>query len=389
MKKSLQWFMFAALGGCSKEAPPVEKPPAAPVSKTAKSTHGLVRLDADTLRDLRLTTTKARRGGSLHDVTAFGELALHEDATHDVVAPAAGIIDPPLRQIGASVSKGAPLASLRSPAIGSARALVLDGKAKLAAAEQNLARQRSLLANGLAPKREVEVAVSEVAVAETRHRSAQAALGALGLGLRIPTDLAATARVSLRAPRAGTILERPVRPGAHVAAGALVYRIVNLENLRLIGHVYEREAVRLRVGSAVRVELPAFPGERFEGLVSVLTGEVDVSSRTVAVRVDVKDPLKRLRPGMAATATFSVTGASAADVVTVPVAAVQRVEGASCVFIPRGDGVFERREIARGREARGDLEVLKGLKEGEEVVVEGAFLLANEAGRAHDHEGHH
>ena len=385
----LRWLVFASLAACAKEVPAATQQDAAPHAKTEASTHRLVRLDADALRDLRLTTTKARRGGSLREVTAFGELALHEDATYDVVAPAAGIIDPPLRPIGATVAKGAPLASLRSPAIGNARASVLDSKARLDAAELKLARRRALLADGLTSKREVEEALSEVSVARTRHRSTQAALGALGFGLHVPADLAATARVLLRAPRAGTVLERPVRPGAHVQTGALVYRLVNLDHLRLVAHVYEREAVRLRVGTAVRVELPAFPGERFEGTVAVLTGEVDVSSRTVAVRVDVRDAMRRLRPGMAATAAFSVAGASGGVAVTVPGAAVQRVEGASCVFLPRGQGTFERREIARGREERGDIEILKGLKEGEEVVVEGAFLLAKEAGRSHDHEGHH
>jgi cobalt-zinc-cadmium efflux system membrane fusion protein len=378
---------FLILTGCPREeAAAPEKPLERPSRQ--KSGHDLVNLDDDALRDLRLTTTRARRQRATEEVLAFGEIALHEDAAADVVAPLPAVIERLAAPIGARVSKGQTLAVLRSPDLGRARAEIIATNAQIHAAEQHLTRQVAVVAAGVAPKRAEEQARMELAVARASQQAALAKLGALAVGLEVPKDPERMARFVLRAPRSGTVSERPVLPGAAAPAGGLIYRIADLRRLWLIAHVYERESVRLRPGMPARVTLPAFPGDRFEGRVAVSTGIVDASSRTVVVRVSVADPKRRLRPGMAASAAFAVAmGAKA--IVTVPVAAVQRVEGAWSVFLPRTKTSFERREVARGRELGGDLEILRGLREGEEVVVEGAFLLAAEAARTHETGEHH
>jgi cobalt-zinc-cadmium efflux system membrane fusion protein len=264
---------------------------------------------------------------------------------------------------------------------------VLAAAARLRGAEQQLARELRLVAAGIAPRRVEEQARMEADVARALHRSALARLAALGVALEIPGDPAEVATVVVRSPRRGTVLERPVRPGSAVEAGGLLFRIADLSRLWLVADVYEREAVKLRVGGRTRVVFPAFPGRRFDGTIAGLTGAVDTASRTVAVRVAVRDPERRLRPGMAARATFDIRDEGSPPV-TVPLAALQRLEGRWSVFLPRERGSFERRDVSRGRELGGDVEILKGLREGEEVVVEGAFVLAAEAVRKHAREEH-
>jgi cobalt-zinc-cadmium efflux system membrane fusion protein len=95
-----------------------------------------------------------------------------------------------------------------------------------------------------------------------------------------------------------------------------------------------------------------------------------------------------LRPGMSATAAVPV-GASGAQLLAVPVAAVQRVKNDWCVFIPKGDGTFEVRTIGRGRDLGAEVEVLSGLKPGETIVVDGAFLLKAQAEKREGHDDHH
>jgi cobalt-zinc-cadmium efflux system membrane fusion protein len=98
----------------------------------------------------------------------------------------------------------------------------------------------------------------------------------------------------------------------------------------------------------------------------------------VPIRIDVENMSGVLRPGMSATAVLPV-GATGAPILTVPVAAVQRVRNEWCVFLPKGEGAFEIRRIGRGRDLAGEVEVLSGLRSGEQIIVDGAFLLKAQA----------
>lgn len=115
--------------------------------------------------------------------------------------------------------------------------------------------------------------------------------------------------------------------------------------------------------------------------------QVDSESRTVPIRIDVANASGVLRPGMSATALLPVGGAGE-PILSVPVAAVQRVRNEWCVFLPLDERTFEIRRIARGRDLGGEVEVLSGLRAGEPIVVDGAFLLKAEAERSeatHEH----
>ena len=91
---------------------------------------------------------------------------------------------------------------------------------------------------------------------------------------------------------------------------------------------------------------------------------------------------------MSATAALPV-GATGASILTVPVAAVQRVRNEWCVFLPKDANHFEIRRIGRGRDLGGEVEVLSGLRAGETIVVDGAFLLKAQAEKGEaDHDAH-
>ena len=91
---------------------------------------------------------------------------------------------------------------------------------------------------------------------------------------------------------------------------------------------------------------------------------------------------------MSATAAVPI-GTSTTPIMTVPVAAVQRVEENWCVFLPKGRGVFEIRRIGRGRDLGTEVEVVSGLKPDETIVVDGAFLLKSQAEKSEAGHGDH
>ena len=176
--------------------------------------------------------------------------------------------------------------------------------------------------------------------------------------------------------------------GQMVDPGAPAFKIGDLSRLWLTVHAFERDAVRIQRGVSARLSFPALPGQNFEGLVTMVGRNVDHESRTVPVRIDVKNAGGLLRPGMSATATLAV-GAAGAPVLAVPVASVQRVRNEWCVFLPKDANHFEIRRIGRGRDLGGEVEILSGLRAGETIVVDGAFLLKAQAEKGEgDHDAH-
>jgi cobalt-zinc-cadmium efflux system membrane fusion protein len=196
------------------------------------------------------------------------------------------------------------------------------------------------------------------------------------------------ARFPLRSPIAGTVLERDAVQGRMAEAGTPLFRVAGLSTLWLTVHAFERDAVRVTAGSAARVAFSALPGRTYSGTVVRVGGQVDTSSRTIPIRVDVENPDGALRPGMSATAWLPL-GEPGAPIVAVPAAALQRMQEGWSVFLPRDAASFERRGVGRGRDLGGEVEILSGLEPGETVVVEGAFLLKAEAEKARGEGEHH
>ena len=107
-----------------------------------------------------------------------------------------------------------------------------------------------------------------------------------------------------------------------------------------------------------------------------------------AIRIDLPNRDGTLRPGMSATAWLPV-GDAQSRLLSVPAAALQRVRDRWCVFVPRNGSTFEIRPVGRGRDLAGEVEILSGLKAGDTVVVDGAFLLKAESEKsAEEHEEH-
>lgn len=348
-----------------------------------------VEIDEGMRRDLRITTrnVESRPGGER--VTLLGELAVDQRTYAEVGAPVAARVTRLLVNEGDAVRRGQTLVELTSPELGRERAEYLSANARLTLAEAALERKRVLAAEKIVPLREVQEAESAAGEARAAVRAARAAIA--GFGVEPPTDDGNDATSStfvLRAPVAGSVIERTAMVGQMLDPATPAFRIGNLSTLWLTVHAFERDAVRIQQGVAAHVSFPALPGRDFEGTVIVIGRHVERESRTVPVRIDVANSDRLLRPGMSASAAVPV-GTTGAPILTVPVAAVQRVRNEWCVFLPKDGSHFEIRRIGRGRDLVGEVEVLSGLRAGETIVVDGAFLLKAQAEKGEaDHEAH-
>ena len=349
----------------------------------------LLAIDPEMLRDLRITTAAAEARAGGEGVTVLGEIQVNEDAYTEVGAVIAARVVRVQASPGDRIEAGQPLAVLESPDLGRARAAYTTAAARAHLARRALERKRELVAERIVAGREVQEAESEAAAAEAELRAAGGLLSALSVepGAQ-ESEGDGGPRFTLRSPIAGTVLERSAVQGRMAEPGTALFRVGDLARLWLVVHAFERDAVRVQPGVTARIALSALPGRSLSGTVTLVGSQVDSSSRTIPIRIEVENPGGSMRPGMSATAWIPLGGAGE-SIVAVPAPALQRSRDGWSVFLPRREGEFEVRSVGRGRDLGGEVEVLTGLDPGERVVVEGAFLLKAEREKARGDAGHH
>lgn len=349
---------------------------------------GVLAIDPEVLRDLKLTTFPAELRPGGEGVTALGELKVNEGAYAEVGVPIPARVVRLVASPGQGVRRGQPLAELQSVELGQARAGHTAARARAELARKTVERKRGLAAERIVSRGELQRAEAEAAEAEADLQAAEASVAALGIGVVSGGGGGDLSRFSLLSPLTGTVLDRTAVQGQMADPSRALFRVADLSRLWLVVQSPERDATRVRQGSPVEIALAAFPGRKLRGTVDWVGREVDAHSRTVPVRIVLPNEDGRLKPGMFATAWLS-TGAEGEKVVAVPSTALQRMDDRWVVFLPRGEGRFEVRPVERGRDLGREVAILAGLRPGETVVVEGAFVLRAEAEKKEGGAEHH
>jgi len=177
------------------------------------------------------------------------------------------------------------------------------------------------------------------------------------------------------------VIARNLTKGEVVETNRKLFVVADLSTLWVVGNVSEKDISYVHSATAVpnqpvEVHVTAYPDEVFQGTVSYVGDVLDIDTRTMQVRLTLPNPTGRLKPEMFA--TIRVLSEPAPDVLVVPEAAVQHDRNRSFVFVQQETGVFEARTIKLGDKNGTFAEVLDGVREGEPVVREGAFILKSE-----------
>jgi len=183
----------------------------------------------------------------------------------------------------------------------------------------------------------------------------------------------------LRAPRSGEIVEKNVIEGQAVQAGMNLFLIADRSELWVDVAIFEQDAAAVRVGTPAAILVDALPGRTFRGRVTFIYRQLDEKTRTLTGRVEVANSAGALRPGMYATAELARVGRR---VVSVPLTAVLPTGTKDLVFVNRGDGRFVPREVRVGARSDSLIEIVEGLKPGDEVVASATYLLDSESNLA-------
>jgi cobalt-zinc-cadmium efflux system membrane fusion protein len=283
--------------------------------------------------------------------------------------------------VGGRVRRGQIMAEIESADVGEARGAFISAKARLAAAQANLRRERELAEKRISSAREREVAEAQSASEGAAMRAAQERLRAIGFtdgDIEAIEDQAVGGRVAIRAPIDGTVIERLVTLGQAVERAVDAFKVADLSRVWILLDLYEKDLSRVRVGQDVVARTEAYPGEVFHGRVAYLAPVIDEATRTAKVRVEIKNEGGKLRIGQLVNA--KLVGNSelmTAPVLTVPRSAIQRIDGKALVFVKAPHG-YERRAVETGVSGGELVEVRSGLREGEEIATDGAFLLKSE-----------
>ena len=185
--------------------------------------------------------------------------------------------------------------------------------------------------------------------------------------------------IVLRAPMSGEIAEKMATEGQAVQAGDNLFLIADRSTLWVDLAVFEIDASSVRLGSPVEVTVDAIPGKTYQGRVTFIHPTVDEKTRTITARAEVRNTDGALRPGMYATAMIRPATAKA---LTVPAQAVLPTGTQNLVFVNRGDGRFMPRAVAVGTRGDSLVEIVDGLKSGDEVIASAAYLLDSESNLA-------
>jgi cobalt-zinc-cadmium efflux system membrane fusion protein len=367
-------------GGC-REAAHDSSHDEAPARGDAHAEHdGVVRLSPAAIERSGIRLGEPSRQPLSGALVIPAEVRLDPDRTAHITPIVQSQVVSVRVKLGDAVKKGQPLAELRSVELGEANADSARARAGVKVAEDRVARQRQLMDAGVGAQRSLVEAEGDL-------KQAKAALAAAQARARI---YGGAGGGQVKSPIAGTVIQRHATPGEVAAPDKPLFVVADIDEVWVVGRVYEKDVGSVREGAAATVRLGAHPSRSWKGDIDYVSAVLDEATRSAEVRVTLPNPERLLKPGLFGTIAFGSADAGA-PVLAIPEGAVQDVEGKSMVFVP-GDaaGEFRGVPVTTGARAAGFVEIVQGVSPGQKLVVEGAFtlksvLLAGEIGEGHPH----
>jgi RND family efflux transporter MFP subunit len=246
----------------------------------------------------------------------------------------------------------------------SAQAALDQARAKLANSRASFERARELKSQDLMAQQQYDQISAALRIDEADAESAEKALALARKKL---------ADTIIRAPFAGSVQKRMVALGEYVMAGKQVYELIATDPIKLRCPMPERFVPLAKVGMPVQLTIDARPGATFAGSITRIAPALDETSRTLLIEAEVKNPDAALKPGFFAHVTMNLGEDRA---LFVPQSAVLRYAGVARVFVV-SDGVARTREVETGVISGDQIEITKGLKEGERVVISDVDRIAD------------
>ena len=262
---------------------------------------------------------------------------------------------------GRHVTKGEPLATIYSP-----EALATQQEYLLAVKARDLMHD--------SPVHEM-LGSSENLVAAAKKRLELWDIGPSQIE-EIATSGQPVKSFTIHAPISGFVMERNAYAKQRVMPDTVLYTLADFSTVWVVADVFEYEASAIRIGQPAALTLAYVPGRTFRGRVNYILPQIDPATRTVKVRIEFANAEYLLKPEMYGEVEFQTGGTRR---LVVPKTAVLNSGDHQTVFVDRGNGYFEPRDVKIGAQTDGRIEILSGLKPGERIVISGNFLIDSES----------
>ena len=182
--------------------------------------------------------------------------------------------------------------------------------------------------------------------------------------------------LTLYSPVSGFVTQKMAIRGMKVMPGEKLFDIADLSSLWIVADIYEYELPFVKVGLPARITLSYFPGRQFSSRIDYIYPTLSAETRTAKVRLTLPNPGGRLKPQMFTNVEIRI---NLGKKLIIPESAVIDTGTSQIVYVDRGEGAFEPREVELGIKADGAVEVLRGIKSGEKVASSANFLIDSEA----------
>jgi len=323
---------------------------------------GQIRISTEKVQKLGVRTEAARSRTLDRTVRAAGRVEPDERRVYAVAPKFEGYVERLLVNVtGQPVSKGQPLFEVYSPELVSAQreyTIAMQGVTSLKDAggtAQNGMQQ--LAESSLQRLRSWDISDEQIK-----------ALASSGEPRRTLT---------FRSTASGIVTEKKAVQGMRFMPGEALYQVADLSSVWVLADVFEQDIGLIKSGATAKIRINAYPDKSFEGKVTYVYPTLKAETRTVPVRVELANPGMLLKPAMFAQVELSVS--SKGSVVTVPVSAVIDSGTRQIVLVQKSEGRFEPREVKLGGRSDTYVEVIEGVKDGEQVVVAANFLIDAES----------
>jgi membrane fusion protein, heavy metal efflux system len=319
----------------------------------------------------------------MRNVTGLMQVAAHVETDASRIArvgsPVSGRILRLLVFEGQNVKAGTALAMLHSTDLSDAQVALIKSASQQGLATASVKRAEQLVEADVIGRAELERRRAEQLQASTEVSSYRTQLRGLGMTEnqihQLETNRKLSADYPIVTPKGGTVLKREITIGQVVQPSDPAFTIADLSSVWIVANVPEEDAGALRKGMEVTVKIPALPQEKITGKLSFVSPIVDPATRTVAVRMELKNTEGLLKPDELASMVF--TGHPDSKL-TVPNTATVREDNRDYVFVQIAPQKYLLREVQLGEEQDDRRIVLSGVRADERIVTDGAFHLNNQ-----------
>jgi membrane fusion protein, heavy metal efflux system len=312
-------------------------------------------------------------------IEASGVVDFDNDQATSVLAPFSGPVSRLLVSLGDRVKQGAPLAVVDSADFAGAISTYRKALSTALTARRLADLDKDLVEHNGVAKREADQAESDAVNAEADREAALQALISLQVPAQTLKDIRDGRPVSrvdgtIRAPVAGTVVEKLITPGQLLQAGTTpCFTVADLSSVWVMTQIFGEELAAVNLGDQAEI-VTGFGANKFSGTVDNISALVDPDTRSVMVRVVAKNPGDFLKKQMYV--RVQIRSRQESTGLLVPVSAILRDDvNLPFVYAAQSDGSFIRRHVTFGYRSGDQYEITDGLHAGDKIVVDGGIFM--------------